>query len=290
MLLVPATSAVLAYLNARLGISYDLPFLSAYIQTLYDQTLQERRDELNLFYVLEEFAVGRPSANKGAPKTAERTFIAYRDREWTFKQTYETALKYGTWFKTKLGVKPGEIIAVDFMNSDTFVFIWFGLWAIGAKPAFVNYNLTASPLVHCVRASSARVLLVDPELKSAVPPAVVDELASGEEKGYQAGNVIGSVKTVIFSPEIELEISSVDGLREPNEARAGQKRPDMATLIFTSGTTGLPKPAIVSWTKMSAASLFIAKYMSLGADDRLYTVSTSCLFIYDMSRCLSDVT
>ena len=283
--MLPATGAILAYLNARLGISYDLSLLSAYIQTRNRLAALDRRDELNLFYVLECFAVGRPNANVDVSKTAELVFMVFRNREWTFKQTYETVLKYGTWFKTQLGVRSGDIVAVDFMNGDIFVFIWFGLWAIGAKPAFVNYNVTGASLVHCVRASAARILLVDPEL--ALPPSVVGELASGGEKRNHTENTVSSVKTVIFSSELEQEILTTDAIRQPDEERADQKPSDMAALIFTSGTTGLPKPAVISWVKAGIASLFVSNYMSLSADDRLYTVSMKCISVYNRDSELS---
>ena len=277
-MILPVAGAVLGYLNARLGLSNDLPTLRAYLQTIRTQKAIYRKDELNLFYELEELAVGRPGSSRGVPETAERTFLIYQDREWTFKETYETVLKYGTWLKTKFGVAPGEVVALDFMNCDTFVFIWFGLWAIGAKPAFINYNLTSAPLIHCVRASTARVLLVGSELQSAFPTAVVDALASPMNKEDDADISSTSVKTTFFTRELEDEIMGSDGLREPNEARAGQMGQDMAVLIFTSGTTGLPKPAIVSWTKICVASLFFAKYLPLKASDRLYTVSFPFVF------------
>lgn len=266
--LLPATSAVLTYLYARLGLSNDLPLINAFIQIQYEQYNLERRDELNLFYILEKLAVGTPGAGQSTPKTAERTFIVYQNREWTFKQTYEIVLKYGNWLKTKLGINPSEVVAVDFMNCDVFVFIWFGLWAIGAKPAFVNYNLKGASLVHCVQASTARVLLADQRLQPIVS-TVVDKLTFPSEEGNNAIATNRPVRTVIFSPELEDKILGMEGLRLSNEVRAGQRGTDMAALIFTSGTTGLPKPAIVSWTKMSAASLFVAKSMSLGPRDRI---------------------
>ena len=262
---------MLAYLYARLRLSNDLPLINAFIQTRYDQYVLERRDELNLFYILEGFAIGRHGAGERAPKTAERTFIVYQNREWTFKQTYDIVLKFGNWMKTKLGVAPGEVVAVDFMNCDIFVFIWFGLWAIGAKPAFVNYNLRGAPLVHCVRASTARLLLADSKLQPIVS-TIVDELALSSEWYDDHAKTNQPVRTIFMSPELEDEITSMNGVRETNEVRGGQKGPDMAALIFTSGTTGLPKPAIVSWTKMNVASLFTAKTISLGPKDRLYTV------------------
>ena len=199
----------------------------------------------------------------------------YRDREHTFRESYETVLKYGTWLKSRFGIAPGEVVAIDFMNSDIFVFLWLGLFAIGANPAFMNYNLTGPSIVHCVRSSTTRILLVDPDVRPAVTQAVVDELARPGPGEKENPEVFRPVETLFFSSEVIEEIRNVDPVREPDQARSGAKMSDMAALIFTSGTTGLPKPAIVSWTKMSTAGNFLAKVFSLGASDRIYTVSFS---------------
>jgi acyl-CoA synthetase (AMP-forming)/AMP-acid ligase II len=60
-------------------------------------------------------------------------------------------------------VKPHDYVAFYLNNSPDFIFAWLGLWAIGAAPAMINYNLTGNPLLHCLKVSSAPLLLVDAE-------------------------------------------------------------------------------------------------------------------------------
>ena len=57
-----------------------------------------------------------------------------------------------------LGVKVGEVVAIDGGNSAEYLLLWFALDAIGAITSFVNWNLTGAGLVHCVkvRQSSSR--------------------------------------------------------------------------------------------------------------------------------------
>lgn len=38
---------------------------------------------------------------------------------------------------------------------------WLALWSIGAAPAMINYNLAGKALIHCLRVSGAKMLLVD---------------------------------------------------------------------------------------------------------------------------------
>ena len=50
-----------------------------------------------------------------------------------------------------LGVKVGEVVAIDGGNSAEYLLLWFALDAIGAIMSFVNWNLTGAGLVHCVK-------------------------------------------------------------------------------------------------------------------------------------------
>ncbi|KAL2358784.1 putative long-chain fatty acid transporter [Cryomyces antarcticus] len=262
-LALPAAAASLAYLNARLSLFYDYNLLGSFIAGSVVGNVAQRRDRVNLFYVLEGHALN--------PKTASNIFLIYQNRQWTYKEAYERVLQYATWLKRRHAVAKGEIVAMDFTNSELFIWMWWALWALGAKPAFVNYNLRGDPLLHCIRTSTARLLFVDEEVKAGFSGDVLQELSSG---GVRDGK--DAVETVFFSKELELEILATDGVREPDEARGGVRLQDMAILIYTSGTTGLPKPAVVSWSKVRLGGYFVSRWLGLKkGKDRFYTVSSA---------------
>lgn len=119
-------------------------------------------------------------------KTASIEFLVYEEKSWTYKEVYDIVLKYGTWLKTTYAIAPKEIVAMDFMNSPLFIFLWMGIWSIGATPAFINYNLTGDPLVHSVKSSAARILFVDPEVKTQFTREVVDTFASPKARDGKA--------------------------------------------------------------------------------------------------------
>lgn len=249
-LAAPAAVAGLAYLNARTSLFYDWQTLGSLLEGQIRCALRQKKDNLNLFYVLEEHAKG---------KLANNTFLVFEGRRWTYKETYEMALQYGTWFKTKYGIKSKEIVAMDFMNGDKFLFIWLGLWSIGAKPAFINYNLTGKALAHCIRVSTTRLAMIDPQIQGNVTPEVRDELPT--------------VQFEIFTPELESEVAATEGVRVENSERSEDLAQNMAMLVYTSGTTGLPKPAIVSWSKISISSYLFPGWLGFTNKDVFYTVS-----------------
>lgn len=246
----PAAAAGLAYLNAKASLFYDFRTLGSGIGGQIRCAIKEKRDKLNLFYVIEEHAKG---------KLANEVFIVFEGKKWTFKETYDAALKYGTWFKTKYGVKSKEVVAMDFMNGEKFLFVWFGLWSIGAKPAFINYNLTGKALAHCINVSTTRLILVDPQVQDKVTQEVRDELPK--------------VQFEFFTADLEAEVMSTEAVRVADSELTETLAQNMAILIYTSGTTGLPKPAIVSWRKVVISSYLIPNWMGFTKKDNFYTVS-----------------
>ncbi|RAH86301.1 very long-chain acyl-CoA synthetase/fatty acid transporter [Aspergillus japonicus CBS 114.51] len=254
----PALATTLAYLNAKYSLFYDRILIKVLLKVAFNLRSGERRDKVNLFYKLEDQALN--------PKMKDRPFLVYNGRTWTFRETYTTALQYGAWLKSVHGVKAREVVAMGFMNSSTFIFIWLGLWSIGAIPAFINYNLMGKPLTHSILTSSARLLLVDEELRTQIPSEQLESFASPE---FREGK--GSVDVVFFTPELESQILQMEPIREDDKVRDGIRMRDTALLIYTSGTTGLPKPAIIGWRKAWSSGIMITNWLSLQSTDRYYT-------------------
>ena len=254
----PAALAGAAWLTAKTQLNYDLTLIRALAGAYINLAIKEKRNRVNLFYALEQHAATR--------STADHTFLMYEGKSWTFKEAYQIVLQYGTWLKTAHAVAPREVVAMDFMNSPQFVFLWLGLWSIGAVPAFINYNLTGDPLLHSLKSSTARIVIVDPEVKARFTPDVADTLASPKARGGE-----GSIQVVDLDAATERHILSLQGIREPDRSRDAM-RLDLALLIYTSGTTGMPKPGFVSWQKLHILAGFVPKWLGLKKSDIYYTV------------------
>lgn len=245
---------------------YDWLLISSLATINVKLRLAERADRLNLFYVLEKHAL--------VPKSANRPFIVYNGQTWTYKEAYDTVLRYGQYFKQTHGIKPKEIVALDFMNSATYIFIWLGLSSIGAIPAFINYNLSGKPLSHCVRVSTARLLVADEEVRDKFTPEQLAEFASPQ---FRDGK--GSVDVIFVNAEVENQILQAPAIRDDDSVRSNAAMREMAVLIYTSGTTGYPKPAVVSLSKCWSGAIFMERFLSLKTDDRVYTVCSPALTV-----------
>ncbi|KAG5929883.1 hypothetical protein E4U42_004075 [Claviceps africana] len=245
----PATAAALAYLNARTSFWYDYKLFKSSLKSASRLLLRERSGRLSLFYVLEERAKH--------PSTANKHLLIFEGRRLTYAQVYDKALRYGAWMRGTLGIKPSDVVAMDFENSDTFIFVWFGLWSIGAKPAFINYNLTGKTLSHCVAVSKCNVCLVDAALAGNVTDQLRDEVSHAQ--------------FVLLTPDVKAQIDATAPKRIPDSDLVEHDMTHMAILIYTSGTTGLPKPAVVSWAKAIAGGTFSETLLARGGNDIIYT-------------------
>lgn len=215
---------------------------------------RERANRINSFYLIEEHA--------NNPKVAFKPFILYQGTSWTFKQTYDVVLRYAGYLQSDYSVKPGDIIALNFMNCPQYMFLVLAIWSLGAVPAFINYNLTSEAFVHSVRVSSARLLIIEQE---------VEQKVFTEEVRLSL-----ALEIIVFSSGLESSIERYLPFRAPDTARSGATTRSPCVLIFTSGTTGLPKAAVVPWDRAVFGAAVMAKWIDLGPvaskkPDRLYT-------------------
>jgi acyl-CoA synthetase (AMP-forming)/AMP-acid ligase II len=243
---IPAAIAGAAYLNARFRFPEDRRTLGALVAATVVFNRRLKKDRLNSFYYLQEHATN--------PKIANETFVIYNGKSWTFKETYDLSLRYAGWLRSKHNVQQGEYVAIDFMNSAQFLFIVLALWSLGAHPALLNYNLTADPFLHCVRTSSARLLLLDPE----IAPKVLTEEVKAALTTIRTNAL--PVEVCVLTAGLQSSLDYFPPYLAPDSARAGPIGRDVCALISTSGTTGLPKAAVVSWEKIHVSAGAIARW------------------------------
>lgn len=284
-LAVPAALASLAYLNARWAINVDLHVLSALAPARIWANRRLRKDRLNLFYVLEEYA------HKQAIK--DKPCIIYGNKTWTFAQTHDLVLRYAGWLHHTHHVLPGEVVALDCMNRPSFLFVTLALWSLGALPAMINYNLTGNALVHSIHASRARVVIIDAEIQHQVSQDVLSALSSSAFR-----NDTLPVSLVSLTPQLESSLPYFPPHRSPDAVRSVPLSRNPAVLIFTSGTTGLPKPAILPWDRLTFGASFCARWLGLRPvnhkrPDRFYTAMPlyhSSGFVLAFCCCLLNAT
>ncbi|KAI1080095.1 fatty-acyl-CoA synthase [Whalleya microplaca] len=251
-------AALAAYLDARLHIRNDYRLGSRAVgMTRYADyfTKKVQEGKLLIYNIFED---------RAGTAMGDLVFLVFEGREWTYTEFHKALQPVGNWLMNDLGIEKGEMVALDGANSPEYIMIWLALEAIGAKIAFINCNLTADTLVHCIKISGARYVLADSDIRDLVSPV--------EQKLVESGT-----KTVYYSPETIGSLTDITPL--PSSRRTDIMPLEAATLIYTSGTTGMPKGTVITRGRQLLMSQGIAVPLNLKPGDRMYT----CLPLYHAS-------
>lgn len=183
---------------------------------------------------------------------------------YTYKELYNMVLRLSHILVNEYGVTSADTIALNCMNKPLFIIFWLALWNIGACPAFLNYNTKDKPLVHCLSISKSSQVFVDPDCPDAIKET---EPRIREELPHVKVNYLNEAELLRVITD-----KNTPKHRAPDETRRpGDGDHNVACLIFTSGTTGLPKSAIMSWRKAFMASNFFVHLMKITKNSTVLT-------------------
>lgn len=195
----------------------------------------------------------------------EKTAILFEEQRWTFKELDEYTNRVGNFFLSR-GLVRGDCVAVFMENRPEYCGVWLGLVKIGVVPALINYNLRRAPLLHCIRASACKALIIGKEL-NAVVAEVQDELSSDLQL-YSSGETDDS--SVNISGSFDLDGSLITAPPSPPMLLDRLGFNDKLLYIYTSGTTGMPKAAIIKHSRFMYFSTGMFSMTGVRVSDRIY--------------------
>ncbi|AGO13505.1 AaceriACL174Wp [[Ashbya] aceris (nom. inval.)] len=238
-------------LNKRFRILDDIRTITYFVQAVVSYGWSTLTQRFTTWYVFEAQVAKHgdsPCIRYCRPQARKGDFTV---ETYTYRETYECALRLAYVLYHDYGVRAGEHVAVNYANKPMFLFLWLALWNIGAVPAFVNHNQKGTPLIHSVKISNARLLFVDPGTTN-LPKGSEAELLK-ELPELQVHHLDEEQMMAIIRSDKSPSLLMKRGDRTPRSLHDY----DPAMLIYTSGTTGLPKSAIMSWRKATlGCSLF----------------------------------
>ncbi|XP_058267469.1 long-chain fatty acid transport protein 6 [Hemibagrus wyckioides] len=213
-----------------------------------------------------------------AKQSPEKPFIVYEQEVLTYMDVHLRSNKFANVFRSEVGVKHGDIVALWMSNEPDFLCAWFGLSKLGCEVAFLNTNIKSKSLQHCLQSCGAKVLIVGSDLIQVlddVLPALSDNDINvwvTEKSCSRQG-----VSTLLDKVELASEEKPQVDFAPPNLT-------SNFLFIFTSGTTGLPKAARVSHIK---AVMTMAFFRLCGANrnDTIYLT----LPLYHMAASLLGI-
>jgi fatty-acyl-CoA synthase len=154
------------------------------------------------------------------------------------------------------GVGPGDRVMVLMLNRTEFVESVLAANMIGAIAVPVNFRLTPSEVAFLVEDCGARIMITEPVL-SAVAAGVRD--------------ITSVLNTIVVAGETADEglLAYEDLVNEPGEPARPADVPNEspALIMYTSGTTGRPKGAVLTHTNLTGQTMANLYTHRVAADD-----------------------
>jgi acyl-CoA synthetase (AMP-forming)/AMP-acid ligase II len=150
------------------------------------------------------------------------------------------------------GIAPGDRIAVLDLGHPSAVELTLACAQIGAANAVVNFRLAPPEIVYVVTDSRARLLFVGPEFAAAVD-------------GVRAE--LGAVEQVVRVGGADDEYAALLAAHEPDPDHHPAAPHDCFLQLYTSGTTGFPKGAMLTHRGLAALAAYVAADTGMAAGD-----------------------
>ncbi|MFF5302575.1 acyl-CoA synthetase [Streptomyces sp. NPDC013161] len=181
---------------------------------------------------------------RSARRTPARVAVDYGERSWTYEEL-DDAVSRAASVLLDQGLAPGDRVGSYGHNSDAYLIGFLACARAGLVHVPVNQNLTGDDLAYIVGQSGSALVLVDPDL---------------------AGQLPDGARTL---PLRDADGSLLDRLGSASPYDGPEPRTDdLVQLLYTSGTTALPKGAMMSHRALVHEYLSAITALDLSAGDR----------------------
>lgn len=207
----------------------------------------------------------RHALAEAAARAPERTFLQVVDGpSATYGEMNDLARRVAAGLVV-LGLRKGGRVMIMLPNGLEAIAAWLGCGVLGAVEVSLNTAYRGAPLVHAVNACGADTIVIDGAFLPALAevrdrtPALRNVVALGEA---QADSRLAGLTLLTWQ---DLVAGNGEGLElEPLSGR------DLATILYTSGTTGPAKPVLLTHAQNHLTASRTRACARIGADDVSY--------------------
>ncbi|KYN20655.1 Long-chain fatty acid transport protein 1 [Trachymyrmex cornetzi] len=171
--------------------------------------------------------------------------------------------RMGRYFRTR-SFSHSDSIALFMENRPEYIATWLGLCKANFVAALINTNLRRDVLLHSINAAGCKAVIFGSELKDAIRD-IKDKIPDIEL--YQWSE-LADISILEGAIDLNTKISNID----PGPLVIldyGSPR-DKLIYVYTSGTTGMPKAAVINNLRYMLITCGVNSMLNLQSDDRIY--------------------
>ena len=213
------------------------------------------------------------SFQESTNKFGERPFVYFEEETWTYSEANKAANSFARYLSSN-GVKHGDKVVLFMENRPYYAISLLALNKIGAIGVLINTSLTGDPLIHCINSSNSVKCIVGAERAQPLQEVLEDiNISNKDDFLWVEDTNEYALPEWAINLKANLDFDDNENLDQTNQVTAK----DVACYIFTSGTTGVPKAAILPNAKLVAAAtnITMAGYR-INHEDCMY----NCLPLY----------
>lgn len=183
-------------------------------------------------------------------------FVRSVEDEVTYLETQDRVRRVAGGL-ARMGIGPGSAVVLTMRNSTDQIVVWFALAQLGALHLPLNTALVGRQLEHTLSIAAPTMIIADYDL---LRPIAATVRAAAP-----------TATTLVRGAPADMAASRLEDLLvgEPADPTATDEL-DVATLLFTSGTTGASKACELSHRYLARQGEIHARQFGLRADDVLY--------------------
>lgn len=211
----------------------------------------------------------------------DRPFLEFDGSRLSFQQLYQQSSDWLLRLR-QLGVGPGDGVALMLANHPDFLRIFFATQLLGAYAVPINTELRGDGLKYLIEHSQVKIIFADYAAMSERIAPLREQLEEvgtyclvGEGAGAEPNRALAWLDDV---PEV------AEGYSPTKEAEMPASSPCL--LMYTSGTTGLPKAVTYTYGASNLKKLGFASRIFFVPNDKLYT----CLPLFHANALMVTVT
>jgi fatty-acyl-CoA synthase len=192
----------------------------------------------------------------------DKPAILFNGQTITYRELHARSNRTAAWMQS-LGIEKGDRVAVMMANSIEFIDLFLACSRLGAIFVPINYRITAAELKHPISNARPRLFIFDSSFQEMVLSNRFDQ-----QPAPMLMCVVGASVSSGSIREYQAEIPAFEGKLPFVSRSLGPSDPEEPHVImYTSGTTGAPKGAVLSHRKTFFNCLNAEIFFQLHFDD-----------------------